>query len=144
LPTGSASPASRASSESGEMLAFAHIPTGATANEGFDIDEVKVESLNQPSRSPRSEPTLKSAGLHLKERLRLSHDRGPPHYFPFQDTTHDPTMPKNKERYETKYRERLIVTLAAPVRVNRSPMKPNMRSPFRRLSFAITVSLSAL
>jgi putative transposase len=41
LPTGSASPASRASSESGEMLAFAHIPTDATANKGFDIDEVK-------------------------------------------------------------------------------------------------------
>src|SRR5512133_2296159 len=41
LPTGCASPASRASSESGEMLAFAHIPTGATANEEFDIDEVK-------------------------------------------------------------------------------------------------------
>jgi hypothetical protein len=41
LPTGSASPASRASSESGEMLAFAHIPTGTTANKRFDIDEVK-------------------------------------------------------------------------------------------------------
>src|SRR5947207_3556339 len=41
LPTGCASPASRASSESGEMLAFAHIPTGATANQGFDIDEVE-------------------------------------------------------------------------------------------------------
>src|SRR5712671_1704179 len=40
LPTGCASPASRASSEGGEMLAFAHIPTGATANEGFNIDEV--------------------------------------------------------------------------------------------------------
>src|ERR1700720_998258 len=39
-PTGCASPASRASSEGGEMLAFAHIPTGATANEGFNIDEV--------------------------------------------------------------------------------------------------------
>jgi putative transposase len=32
LPTGCASPASRASSESREMLAFAHIPTGTTAN----------------------------------------------------------------------------------------------------------------
>ena len=41
LPTGCASPASRASSESREMLAFAHIPTGATANNGFDFDEVK-------------------------------------------------------------------------------------------------------
>jgi putative transposase len=39
-PTGSASPASRAGSESAEMLAFAHIPTGATANKGFDMDEV--------------------------------------------------------------------------------------------------------
>src|ERR1700745_1796769 len=26
----------------------------------------------------RSEPVLKSAGLHLRTRLRLSHDRGPP------------------------------------------------------------------
>jgi putative transposase len=41
LPTGCASPASRASSESGQMLAFAHIPTGTAANKGFDIDEVK-------------------------------------------------------------------------------------------------------
>jgi len=41
LPIGSASPASRASSASGEMLAFAHIPTGATANKGFDLDQVK-------------------------------------------------------------------------------------------------------
>ena len=40
LPTGCASPASRASSESGEMLAFAHIPTGTAANKGFNIDEV--------------------------------------------------------------------------------------------------------
>src|SRR4029077_11868419 len=32
LPTGCASPASRASSESREMLAFAHIPTGTTTN----------------------------------------------------------------------------------------------------------------
>jgi hypothetical protein len=39
LPTGCASPASRAISESGEMLAFAHIPAGATAEDGFDIDE---------------------------------------------------------------------------------------------------------
>jgi len=41
LPNGSASPASRASSEGGEMLAFAHIPTGTTANKGFDTDEAK-------------------------------------------------------------------------------------------------------
>src|SRR5499427_1958915 len=27
----------------------------------------------------RSEPTSRPAGLHLKKRLRLSHDRGPPH-----------------------------------------------------------------
>src|SRR5438105_15042255 len=40
LPTGRASPASRASSEGGEMLDVAHIPTGATANEEFNINEV--------------------------------------------------------------------------------------------------------
>jgi putative transposase len=39
LPTGSASPASRASSGSGEMLAFAHIPTGATANKENGNDD---------------------------------------------------------------------------------------------------------
>ena len=40
-PTGSASAASRASSESREMLAFAHIPTGATANTGIDVNDSK-------------------------------------------------------------------------------------------------------
>jgi putative transposase len=44
-PTGSASPTSRASSESGEMLAFAHIPTGTTASKELDIDEVKDRSV---------------------------------------------------------------------------------------------------
>jgi hypothetical protein len=44
------SPAPRASSQSGEMLAFAHIPTGTTTNKRFDLDEVKVESLHQPAR----------------------------------------------------------------------------------------------
>jgi putative transposase len=39
-PTGCASHASRASSESGEMLAFAHIPTSTAANKRFDIDQV--------------------------------------------------------------------------------------------------------
>jgi hypothetical protein len=32
LPTGSASPASRANTESEEMFAFVHIPTGTTAS----------------------------------------------------------------------------------------------------------------
>jgi len=36
LPTGCASPASRASSKSGQMLAFAHIPTGTTTNTRID------------------------------------------------------------------------------------------------------------
>ena len=39
------SPAFRASSESGEMLAFAHIPTGTAANKGFDIDEMNSRLL---------------------------------------------------------------------------------------------------
>src|SRR5437016_9181860 len=47
LPTGSASPASRASSESREMLAFAHIPTGATANKGIDVNDSKNRSRDR-------------------------------------------------------------------------------------------------
>ena len=43
VPTGWASPASRA--ESREMLAFAHIPTGTTANKRIDIEEVKSKIL---------------------------------------------------------------------------------------------------
>jgi len=35
--------------ESREMLAFAHIPTGATANTGFDIDEAKARSAEPTS-----------------------------------------------------------------------------------------------
>src|SRR5438477_878166 len=42
LPTGCASPTSRASSESREMLAFAHIPTGTTVNKARTrIDTLK-------------------------------------------------------------------------------------------------------
>jgi putative transposase len=51
LPTGCASPASRASSEGGEMLAFAHIPTGTATNKGFDIDEVNSR-LVEPAVVP--------------------------------------------------------------------------------------------
>jgi hypothetical protein len=36
------------------MLAFAHIPTGATADTGFDIDEVKSRSV---------EPTIAVAAI---------------------------------------------------------------------------------
>jgi putative transposase len=46
LPTGSASPASRASSAGGEMLAFAHIPTGAAANKGFNIDDLNSRLID--------------------------------------------------------------------------------------------------
>src|SRR6516225_7070608 len=37
-----------------------------------------ANSSNQPLHPLRSEPTSKPAGLHLNNRLRLSHDRGPP------------------------------------------------------------------
>jgi putative transposase len=58
-PTGCASPASRASSEGEEMLAFAHISTGATANEGFNIDEVNNRFAEPAVGSLRPEPTSK-------------------------------------------------------------------------------------
>ena len=51
MPTGCASPTSRASSESGEMLAFAHIPTGTAANKGIDLDPVKGRFV-EPAIAP--------------------------------------------------------------------------------------------
>ena len=45
-PTGSASPASRASSKSGEMLAFAHIPTGVAASKRIDIDGLRSRLID--------------------------------------------------------------------------------------------------
>src|SRR5258707_5662180 len=45
LPTGCASPASRASSESAEMLTFAHIPTGTTVNKAMHIDDSKSRGV---------------------------------------------------------------------------------------------------
>src|SRR5215831_19047696 len=50
-PTGCASPAFRAGSGSGEMLAFAHIPTGTATNHGFDIDKVNG-GLIHPAVAP--------------------------------------------------------------------------------------------
>jgi putative transposase len=61
LPTGSASPASRASSESREMLAFAHIPTGTPTTKGLDIDDSKNRTV-----APAS--VLTGLGADLKTR----------------------------------------------------------------------------
>ena len=58
LPTGSASPASRASSEGGEMLTFAHIPTGTTVNKAIDIDASKSRSV-----APATAPTMIGADI---------------------------------------------------------------------------------
>ena len=43
-------PASRASSENEEMLAFAHIPTGTVANRDLILMKSKVDSLHQPAQ----------------------------------------------------------------------------------------------
>jgi hypothetical protein len=63
-------PASRASSESREMLAFAHIPTGTTANREIDIDGVKRRIVTQASadrdrsrhRNPRGYTLKRGSG----------------------------------------------------------------------------------
>src|SRR5438105_7877821 len=59
-PTGCASPDSRASSESGEMLAFAHIPTGTTVNKTIDVDYTKNRG-----DSPTTAPTLIGADIEI-------------------------------------------------------------------------------
>jgi len=67
------------------MLAFAHIPTGATANQGFNIDEVNTRFVEPAvaltAMEAKSNPVglhPNPVGLHLKTRLRLSYVRGPP------------------------------------------------------------------
>src|SRR5207302_7655590 len=82
LPTDCASPASRASSEGGEMLTFAHIPTGTTVNKAIDVDDSKSRGVapatahNDRSRHRnRRGYTLRSGsgcltnGVHLTDRL---------------------------------------------------------------------------
>jgi putative transposase len=49
-PTGCASPLPEQARESGEMLAFAHIPRGATAGQGSILLKPKLEPLHQPAR----------------------------------------------------------------------------------------------
>ena len=58
LPTGCASPASRASSEGGEMLTFAHIPTGTTVNKAIDVDDSKSRGV-----APATAPTMIGADI---------------------------------------------------------------------------------
>jgi hypothetical protein len=60
LLTGCASAASRASSDSGEMLAFAHIPAGTTTNKGIDIDDLKSEVV-----APATAPTAIGADIEI-------------------------------------------------------------------------------
>jgi hypothetical protein len=80
LPTGCASPASRASSKSGQMLAFAHIPTDTTTNtridqKGFDgrVNQ-RLNGDRSRHRNPRGY-TLKhgsgcrTIGVHLTPSL---------------------------------------------------------------------------
>ena len=55
-PTGSASPTSRASSEGGERLAFAPMPTGTSSNKNLEIEDVGITlrpaSTPMPSIGP--------------------------------------------------------------------------------------------
>ena len=60
VPTGCASLASRASSKSGEMLAFAHIPTGATANKGIDMEDLRSRIV-----APAVAQTAIGAGIEI-------------------------------------------------------------------------------
>jgi hypothetical protein len=45
-------PASRASSVGGEMLTFAHIPTGTTVNRAIEVDVSKSRGVVTPATAP--------------------------------------------------------------------------------------------
>jgi hypothetical protein len=55
-------PASRASSEAGEMLTFAHIPTGTTVNKAIHIDASKSGGV-----APATAPTMIGVDLETGE-----------------------------------------------------------------------------
>jgi hypothetical protein len=48
------------------MLAFAHIPTGATANKGFDIDEVRGKIAEPASAITAIGADIETGGATLK------------------------------------------------------------------------------
>src|SRR4029077_19027872 len=54
-------------------------PPAQPPTTGLMLTRQRGKTMSCPSCQARSEPVLKSAGLHLRRRLRLSHDRGPPH-----------------------------------------------------------------
>ena len=58
LPTGGPSPASGASSGSGERLTLAHIPTGTTVNKTIDVDDSKTRGV-----APATAPTMIGADI---------------------------------------------------------------------------------
>src|SRR5262249_49850667 len=58
LPTGCASPASRASSEGGAMLTFAHIPTGTTVSKAIQMEARKSRGV-----APATAPTMIGADI---------------------------------------------------------------------------------
>src|ERR1700680_4066476 len=53
-------------------------PPAQPPTTGLMLTREEGKAMSRPSRQARSEPVLKSAGLHLRRRLRLSYDRGPP------------------------------------------------------------------
>src|SRR3979411_2969133 len=55
-----------------------HPPPPTRRPHRIDVDEAEGKSDVMTIAPARSQPVLKSAGLHLRRRLRLSHDRGPP------------------------------------------------------------------
>jgi hypothetical protein len=91
LPTSCASAVSRASSEGGEMLAFAHIPTGTTVNKAIDIEGLKSGGAALATTMTTIGADIETGGLHLNKRLRLSHKSGPPHRFAFANAIRSST-----------------------------------------------------
>ena len=63
---------------SGETLAFAHIPTGTTANKGFDIHH-KSKFVELTIALTAIGPTPKSASYTLMRGSGCFTNRGPPH-----------------------------------------------------------------
>src|SRR5205823_8081535 len=73
-------------------------PPAQPPTTGLMLTRGTAEAMPSLSRRARSEPIPKSAGLHLRRRLRLSHDRGPAHTSQIRRQPHTKTGRQNSLR----------------------------------------------
>src|SRR3979411_3038559 len=99
-----------------------HPPPPTRRPHRIDVDEAEGKSDVMTIAPARSEPVLKSAGLHLRRRLRLSHDRGPPHS---STEAQRRLLGLNADEIGVRYRVRIAARIASSLPA--TPRTPGAR-----------------